>query len=69
MSSEPYLQAAKDGTFELVIPANKGPLYVLPYCFHSEEDAMTWLSSRKGREHLKKISAREYLPDKIQMSL
>jgi hypothetical protein len=61
MSSEPYLQAAKDGTFELVIPDNKGPLHVLPYCFHSEEDAMAWLSSRKGREQLKKISARESL--------
>ena len=69
MSSEPYLQAAKDGTFELVIPDNKGPLHVLPYCFHSEEDAMTWLSSRKGREQLKKISARKSLPDKTQMSL
>jgi hypothetical protein len=69
MSSEPYLQAAKDGTFELVISDNKGPLHVLPYCFHSEEDAMTWLSSRKGREQLKKISARDSLPDGSQMSL
>jgi hypothetical protein len=62
MLSDPYLQAAKDGTFELVIPDNQGPLHVLPYCFHSEEDAKTWLSSRKGREQLKKISDRESLP-------
>ena len=58
MASQPYLRAADDGTYELVVPAANGRLHILPYCFHNKEDAMTWLSSRKGREQIKKIGAR-----------
>jgi hypothetical protein len=56
MSTQPYLRAADDGTYELVVPSGKGRAHVLPYCFHTEEDAMTWLSSRKGREVIRKLS-------------
>ncbi len=58
MSTQPYLRIADDGTYELVVPAGKGRLHILPYCFHTEEDAMRWLSSRKGREQISKINAR-----------
>ncbi len=58
MSSQPYLRIADDGTYELVVPAGKGRVHILPYCFHTEEDAMEWLSSRKGREQINKISGR-----------
>jgi hypothetical protein len=58
MSTQPYLREADDGTFELVVPAGKGRVHILPYCFHNEEDAMTWLTSRKGRELLRKLSSR-----------
>jgi hypothetical protein len=58
MSSLPYLRQADDGTFELIVPGAKGRVHILPYCFHTEEDAMRWLSSPKGREHISKISAR-----------
>ncbi len=61
MASQPYLRAADDGTFELVVPAGKGRVHILPYCFHTEEDAMRWLSSRKGREQISKISSRNPL--------
>ncbi len=61
MTSQPYLRAADDGTFELVVPAGKGRVHILPYCFHTEEDAMRWLSSRKGREQISKISSRNQL--------
>jgi hypothetical protein len=56
MSTKPYLRAADDGTFELVVTSVKGRVHVLPYCFHTEEDAMTWLSSRKGEETIRKLS-------------
>jgi hypothetical protein len=56
MSTKPYLRAADDGTYELVVPSTKGRMHILPYCFHTEEDAMTWLSSRKGREVIRKLS-------------
>ena len=55
MSSQPYLRNADDGTYELVVPEGKGRVHILPYCFHTEEDAMKWLSSRKGREQISKI--------------
>ena len=56
MSSQPYLRIADDGTYELVVPAEKGHVHILPYCFHTEEDAMKWLATRKGREQVSKIS-------------
>jgi hypothetical protein len=56
MSTKPYLRAADDGTYELVVPSAKGRMHILPYCFHTEEDAMTWLSSRKGKEVIRKLS-------------
>ncbi len=59
MSSLPYLRAADDGTYELVVPGAKGRVHVLPYCFHTEEDALRWLSSRKGREHIMKLGERQ----------
>jgi hypothetical protein len=58
MSFEPYLRAAGDGTFELLIPSEGGAVHVLPYCFHTSEDAANWLASRKGRERIKKIRSR-----------
>ncbi len=57
MSSQPYLRAASDGTYELVVPSAKGRVHILPYCFHTEEDAMKWLASRKGREQIRKLGA------------
>jgi hypothetical protein len=56
MSSKPYLRAADDGTYELVVPSARGRTHILPYCFHTEEDAMTWLASLKGREVIRKLS-------------
>ena len=61
MASQPYLRIADDGTYELVVPAGKGRVHILPYCFHTEEDAMKWLSTRKGREQVNKISGRTQL--------
>jgi hypothetical protein len=58
MPSLPYLRAANDGTYELLVPSSDGAAHVLPYCFHTKEDAANWLASRKGREQLKKIRAR-----------
>ena len=55
MSSQPYLRAADDGTYELLVPFGKGSVHILPYCFHTEEDAANWLASRKGREHIQRI--------------
>lgn len=56
MSSKPYLRMTDDGTYELVVPEDKGMLHILPYCFHTEEDAVNWLSSRKGRELISKLN-------------
>ena len=61
MASQPYLRIVDDGTYELVVPAGKGGVHILPYCFHTEEDAMKWLSTRKGREQVNKISGRTQL--------
>ena len=58
MASQPYLRIADDGTYELVVPVGMGRVHILPYCFHTEEDAMKWLSTRKGREQVNKISGR-----------
>jgi hypothetical protein len=58
MSFEPYLRAAGDGTYELLIPSEGGAVHVLPYCFHTKEDAANWLATRKGRERIKKIRSR-----------
>ena len=55
MSSQPYLRAADDGTYELLVPFGKGSVHILPYCFHTEEDAANWLASRKGRELIQHI--------------
>ena len=55
MSIEPYLRAAGDGTYELVVPSKGGKLHVLPYCFHSNEDAVKWLATPKGRERIEKL--------------
>lgn len=58
MSFEPYLRPAGDGTYELLVPSSGDGFHVLPYCFHSEEDAANWLASRKGRELIRKIRSR-----------
>lgn len=58
MAFEPYLRPAGDGTFELLVPSAGGGVHVLPYCFHTEEDAASWLASRKGRERIRKIRVR-----------
>ncbi len=55
MSLNPYLRLAGDGTYELLVPSGHGPDHVLPYCFHTKDDAARWLASRKGREQIKKI--------------
>jgi class 3 adenylate cyclase len=55
MSSQPYLRAADDGTYELLVPFGKGSVHILPYCFHTQEDATNWLASRKGRELIRHI--------------
>ncbi|MBT3071832.1 hypothetical protein KKP04_13245 [Rhodomicrobium sp. Az07] len=52
MAPKPYLREADDGTFELLVPAGFDRVHVLPYCFHTEEDAARWLTSRKGKERL-----------------
>ena len=58
MSFEPYLRPAGDGTYELLVPYDDGAVNVLPYCFHSEEEAASWLASRKGRERIRQIRNR-----------
>ena len=58
MTFEPYLRPAGDGTFELLVPSASGAVHILPYCFHTEEDAANWLASRKGRERIRKIRGR-----------
>jgi hypothetical protein len=58
MAFEPYLRPAGDGTLELLVPSVGGAIHVLPYCFHSEEDAVNWLASRKGREYMRRLRRR-----------
>ena len=55
MTSQPYLRAADDGTYELLVPFAKDSVHILPYCFHTVEDAANWLASRKGREIVQHI--------------
>lgn len=58
MVFEPYLRSAGDGTFELLVQSAAGTVYVLPYCFHTKEEAIGWLASRKGRERIRKVRGR-----------
>ena len=58
MAFEPYLRPAGDGTLELLVPSVEGTVHVLPYCFHTEEDAANWLASRKGREYMRRLRRR-----------
>lgn len=58
MTFEPYLRSAGDGTFELLVPSTSGAVHVLPYCFHTEEEAASWIASRKGRERIRKVRNR-----------
>lgn len=58
MAFEPYLRPAGDGTLELLVPSVEGTFHVLPYCFHTEEDAVNWLASRKGREYMRRLRRR-----------
>jgi TRAP-type C4-dicarboxylate transport system substrate-binding protein len=58
MAFEPYLRPAGDGTLELLVPSVEGTIHVLPYCFHTEEDAANWLASRKGREYMRRLRRR-----------
>ena len=71
MSSQPYLRAADDGTYELLIPLGKGSVHILPYCFHTEIDAANWLASRKGREQIqhirRKLKKRERIAGVIRL--
>ncbi len=59
MSSQPYLRVVDDGTYELLVPS-RGSVHILPYCFHTEEDAAIWLATRKGREHIEQIRNMKY---------
>jgi len=69
MSFQPYLRAADDGTYELLVPFGKGSVHILPYCFHTEEDAADWLASRKGRELIQHISPKGEKTGTYQPSL
>lgn len=55
MASLPYLRAAGDGTYELLVPLDRGVVHVLPYCFHTEQDAAIWLGTRKGHEQIQQV--------------
>ena len=41
-------------TYELLVPS-RGSVHILPYCFHNEADAASWLATRKGRDHIQQI--------------
>jgi len=58
MLFEPYLRKANDGTYELLVPLPGGAFQVLPYCFHTPQDAASWLTSRKGQEQIRIIRNR-----------
>jgi hypothetical protein len=58
MTFEPYLRLTGDGTFELLVPSASSAVHVLPYRFHSEEDAANWLASRKGCQRIRKTRSR-----------
>ena len=55
MPTRPYLMAAGDGTYELLVPLGGGVVHILPYCFHTEQDAAIWLATRKGREQIQEV--------------
>jgi hypothetical protein len=55
MASHPYLRAAGDGTYELLVPLGRGFVHILPYCFHTERDATIWVATRKGREQIQQV--------------
>ena len=38
----------------LLVPS-RGSVHILPYCFHNEADAASWLATRKGRDHIQQI--------------
>lgn len=59
MSPQPYLRVVDDGTYELLVPS-RGSIHILPYCFHTEEDAAIWLATRKGREQIEQIRNMKY---------
>ena len=65
MSSQPHLRAADDGTYELLIPFGKGSVHILPYCFHSEEDAANWLASRKSQEQLQTFARKVKMQERL----
>ena len=69
MSSQPYLRAADDGTYELLIPFDEDSVHVLPYCFHTAEDAVKWLASRKGREQIQHIRPKGGLTELISCDM
>jgi hypothetical protein len=58
MLFEPYLRVANDGTYELLVPLPDKGIHVFPYCFHTPQDAASWLTSRKGQEQIRKIRNR-----------
>ena len=51
----PYLRAACDGSYELLVLALDGGVNVLPYRFNSRDDAANWLLSQEGQEEIDKI--------------
>jgi len=65
MSSQPHLRAADDGTYELLIPFGQGSVHILPYCFHSEEDAANWLASRKGQEQIQTFARKVKIQERL----
>ena len=64
MLSPPFIRAADDGTYELLVPFEMGRVHILPYCFHTADEAEKWVKSRKGRELLRKLRARFQAQDK-----
>jgi hypothetical protein len=49
----PHPRPVGDGTYEVAVPlpGRSRPL-ILPYSFSSEEDALLWIGSRKGRKRI-----------------
>jgi len=65
MFSQSHLRAADDETYELLIPFGKGSVHILPYCFHSEEDAANWLASRKGQEQIQTFARKVKIQERL----
>ena len=54
LTLNPYVRAAEDGTYEVLIPLGEDAKpHVLPYSFHSEEAGIAWISSRKGKDRIR----------------